>query len=218
MTLTRSRREPDARFLILYAHGNKEDVSATIQFHRLVARPVGGEAVGFEYSGYGLLSNESPSEAKVYQNSKDAAEAAWLYASSRDLPLIVAGRSLGGAAAIAAAKCLGRRCSAVILQSVFTSALQTRVPRPIVKGLLYASDMFANDEEISALRSGLPVLIIHGVSDTIVPVQHAKRLAELRAGSELLLVVAGHNDMWTGESTRAQIVERVFKFLHAVVS
>jgi hypothetical protein len=98
------------------------------------------------------------------------------------------GRSLGGAvAAGAAAK---RPPSALILESTFVSVRQLARERRIPAFLVGASF----DSEAALRNAPMPVLLIHGRDDKLIPAQHARQLAALIPQHSLLLLDCAHND------------------------
>ncbi len=101
--------------------------------------------------------------------------------------IVAYGRSLGGGAACALAR--EREVAALILESAFTSvsaiAQRLGVPRPLVR------DRYDNLTTVASLD--IPVLVVHGERDTIIPVSHGEELARA-AGVELVRLPCGHND------------------------
>ncbi len=140
-----------------------------------------------EYRGYGR-SGGTPTQAAV------VSDFVAFYDRLRGNPAVDAshiyfhGRSLGGAVACAVA--LERRPRALILESTFTSVRQLARERDVPSFLV--ADSF--DSEAAIAGSTLPVLLIHGRQDTIVPVQHAVTLASALPNHTLLLLSCGHND------------------------
>lgn len=203
-----------ARFLLLFAHGNREDVASTVYFHDRVVSVLGGETLGFEYQGYGFLSEEAASSAGVYDAARDAALVALEMARNRGLPLFIAGSSLGGSAAIHSSRYVGEEIAGLILLSTFTSALQTRFPRGVVKALMSHIDMFPNDEEILSLPQTLPILILHGKDDAVVPPSHARVLADAAGTSaEVHYVDAAHNNVFTHRAGYKQSLSVLGSFI-----
>ena len=182
------RPNPQAKHLILYFHGNGEDLGSA--FGQIEERAAHGFAVlAVDYSGYGLTGG-APSESGVYA----AAAAAYGYAIG---PLgwpkervIVNGFSLGGAAAVwlAAREPVG----GLVLQSTFVSAYRVKLDAPLVVG-----DRMPNLRRIAQMRRPVPVLVVHGLDDGMIPWTHGRRLYEAAAGPKRCLWVpgAGHNNV-----------------------
>jgi fermentation-respiration switch protein FrsA (DUF1100 family) len=172
--------------LLLFAHGNGELIDYWPPDFR-VPRQWGMAVLLVEYPGYGR-SEGRPTQASVTA----AILAAYDWAAGRpgiDARRVVAyGRSLGGGAAAALAE--ARPLAALILESTFSS-VQAFARRFGAPGFL-VRDRFDNLKALRRLE--LPVLILHGTADQIIPVAHARALHAARPASELVLLPCGHND------------------------
>jgi fermentation-respiration switch protein FrsA (DUF1100 family) len=184
---------PDARFTVLFSHGNGEDLgTAHPQLDAL--RRAGLSVLAYDYRGYGL-STGRPTERGICRDIEAAYD--YLTGELGVAPdrVIIHGRSLGGGPSVYLA---GRRpAAALILESTFVSAFRvvTHVP-------LSPLDRFRNLARLSRLH--LPVLVIHGTEDTVVPFWHGRRLfaAAHEPKRRLWVTGAGHNDvrLFAGES------------------
>ena len=140
-----------------------------------------------EYPGYGH-STGSPTERSI----GDAVRAAYDWASKdpRIDPgsIFAYGRSLGGGAATELAAT--RPVRALILQSSFTSvpalAWQFFVPGFLVR------DRFDNLAKLRRLH--VPLLVLHGEQDRVVPIEQGRELARSVDKGEFLALPCGHND------------------------
>lgn len=175
----------DGRPLILYFHGNGGAlVDRAARFRAFM-----GEGFGFlaiAYRGYGG-STGAPSEAGLMLD----AEVAYAEARGRGYGaerVVILGESLGtGVATQLAAR---RPAAALVLDSPFSSALdvaQWRFPLFPVRWLM--ADPFRSDLAIPAAR--LPLLIVHGDADGIVPFASGERLYALAAEPKSFIRVAG---------------------------
>jgi fermentation-respiration switch protein FrsA (DUF1100 family) len=158
----------------------------------------------FDYRGYGDNAG-SPSEERLAAD----AQAVWRYATAqRGVPperIIVCGESLGGGVAVRLAADLcqaGTSPGALLLRSTFSSLADVasyHYPWLPVRWLL--RDRYPAAEQISNVTC--PILHIHGLRDTIVPIQFGKKLfaaAPERAANGLPkrfveLPGADHNDI-----------------------
>jgi len=158
--------------LILYFHGNAGTLNLRAErFRGLTADGTGLLAV--TYRGYGGSSGR-PSETGLIAD----AQAAYEFAGAR-VPasrIVIFGESLGTAVALALAA--ERPCGAVILDAPFTSAAAVAaasfwfVP---VRWLM--KDPFYSDRRIGKLK--VPLLVLHGERDTIVPIAFSEKLFDL---------------------------------------
>jgi fermentation-respiration switch protein FrsA (DUF1100 family) len=78
----------------------------------------------------------------------------------------------------------------LVLQSAFTS-IASFAKRYLLPGFL-VRDRFDNLEVLTDYP--LPVLLIHGLRDEVIPYSHGERLAGASPAIELLSLECGHND------------------------
>jgi pimeloyl-ACP methyl ester carboxylesterase/DNA-binding CsgD family transcriptional regulator len=72
--------------------------------------------------------------------------------------------------------------------------------------------MYACDVRDSLSTLAMPTLIVHREDDRAIPVQHARELAALIPGAELVLLPGDAHPPWHGDSER--LVETIAPFLH----
>lgn len=171
---------------VIFGHGNAE----LIDFWPETLRNFTQMGVGLllvEYPGYGR-SPGTPSEQSIRHTFVAAYDA---LASRKEVDpsrIVLFGRSLGGGAVCALA--LERPSAALILMSTFTSvhsmAVKFGVPKFLVR------DPFNNLEAVERYRG--PVMVIHGLHDSIIPFSHGATLHQAAQNSTLITYKAGHND------------------------
>ena len=173
--------------VLLYAHGNGEDLGMIR--HRVEDLAQRGFRVfAYEYPGYGPTKG-SPSEAKTYA----AADLAWKYlVEHKNIPadqIVLYGRSLGGGPSFYLAS-KHPDAGALITEATFSSTFRVKTH---IK--LFPFDIFDNLKRIGEVS--IPILLIHGKKDSVIPFAHAKQLR--KAGNEdvshLWIEEAGHNDI-----------------------
>lgn len=167
---------------IVQAHGNAENLSS--HYLSLVwLIDEGYNLLIFDYPGYGQSSGEPDPKGTVL-----AAQSAMEWAAKKDSRgIIVYGQSLGGAISLRAVEDLKNkiRIRALILDSTFDSYQRigqdflgrswiTWLFQPFAYVLL--SDKWAV-QDIKSI-SPIPVLIIHGTSDKVIPLKFGQRLKE----------------------------------------
>lgn len=195
---------------VVHFHGNGEGlVHQGWLIRELRARGLGVFAV--EYPGYGPQWRDTPSESALY----DAAEAALVHLKERlGVPreqLVLQGQSLGtGVAFEMAARGHGAR---LVVLSPFTSLpdVARRVFPFLPTGWLLL-DRYDNLGKAPRLQ--LPVLVIHGERDTLIPSARGRRLVERLPDARSLFVPgANHNDLFyrAGDS----VLERIAEFARA---
>lgn len=211
---------------ILHFHGNAQNLSAHFSFVDWLPRE-GFNVFLFDYRGYGFSEGE-PSRRGVYEDGL----AAWNHLMTRtDIDtnrVVLLGQSLGGANAIALA---GREdlpgLRAVVAESPFSS--YRRITRekmgqmPIVAlfswplSYLLLTDAY-NPEDVADGISPVPLLLIHGTSDRVVPSWHSRRILERAKDPRILWTIdgGGHTEafMKYGAIYRPMLV----KFLEDVLA
>lgn len=155
----------DARYTLLFCHGNAEDLGDDLPLLAELRR-AGFAVFIFDYQGYGT-SQGRPTEQHTY----DDADAAYDYLTGPlKVPanrIIAVGRSLGSAVCVDLAT--RRPVAGLILQSAFTSAFRVVTQVPILPFDKYRS--------LAKIRNiHVPVLVIHGTADEVVPFSHGEKL------------------------------------------
>lgn len=173
---------------LLWSHGNAEDIGY-LQERLASFRAEGYGILAYDYPGYGR-SEGKPGEKACY----DACETAYRHltetlgiAPSR---VIVYGQSVGSGPSVKLAS--ERPCARLVLVSPFVSAFRTVTRLPLFPG-----DKFKNIDRISSVN--VPLLVIHGDRDRVVPQWHGKKLYQLHRGPKTWLGIngAGHNDIYS---------------------
>jgi len=179
--------------VVLFLHGNAGNIGDRASLAVWIAQTANVRLLMPDYSGYG--GNEgAPSEAEINVDALAACD----YLVAQGVPLgriVVYGESIGGGPAIYLAT--QRAIAGLALQSTFTSlsAMALRVYPWLPLGALVVRGAFPNAERIATLR--MPVLIVHGTADSIVPFAEGQRLAKALPSAEFLPIAgADHNDLF----------------------
>ena len=202
---------PESRKVILWFHGNAEDLSTAAGGMRYYST-LGANLLAVDYRGYGR-SEGAPSEEGLYRD----ADAAYDYLVGprhfRPEEIIALGHSLGGVVAIDLAS--RRPCGGLVVESSLTTA------REMAKRILHIPLLaykprtrFDSLSKIARVRA--PVLIVHGTRDEMIPFTMGQRLFANAHEPKGFCAVegAGHNDLLqvAGEAYR----ERLTSFVTAV--
>jgi fermentation-respiration switch protein FrsA (DUF1100 family) len=180
---------PDPAPAVLFLHGNAGNVS-----HRLdklaVLHGLGASVLLLDYRGFGA-SEGSPTEEGLYRDADAAYD--WLVARGTPAERIVLyGESLGGAVAVdlAARRPVGK----VVLESAPSSILGVaRHHYPFLPVAAFLSARYDAASKIGRVR--VPILILHGPDDEIVPFSMAEELlAAANPPKRLVRLRGGHND------------------------
>ncbi|QQR39582.1 alpha/beta hydrolase [Devosia rhizoryzae] len=175
--------------LIVYYKGNSQSFSAEHErFEQFVADGYG--FLAFDYRGFPASPGDI-SEANVLED----ALAAFDFAATKNVPLLIWGRSLGSGPATYVAS--QRDAKALLLETPFLSAVTVAGERyPFLPVTMVMQDQYRNDEWIADVAE--PVLVAHGTGDTTIDVSNGERLYALASNKDELWIVpgAGHSDLW----------------------
>jgi fermentation-respiration switch protein FrsA (DUF1100 family) len=174
----------DGNPVVLYFHGNGGSLSLrTDRFRRIAAAGVG--LVALSYRGYGG-STGSPSEEGLINDARAAyAFAASRYPASR---IALWGESLGTGVAVALAT--EKQVSRMVLDAPYTSTLDVAsASYPFLPVRYLMKDQFRSDQRIGQVK--VPVLILHGEADRIIPISYGERLYAMIPGEKRMVRFPG---------------------------
>ncbi|MDR0932368.1 MAG: alpha/beta hydrolase, partial [Victivallales bacterium] len=183
---------PNNGYVLLYSHGNAEDLW-TIRYLMEEYSQHGYGVAAYDYEGYGH-SGGKPSEAAAYRDI----ECVWNYLTAErkisPKSIVIYGRSVGSGPACYLAEKVDAK--ALVLEAPFTSTFA-------VAGLGFLPfNRFVNIDRIDKIN--MPLLIIHGDKDRIVPYSHGKKLFSVAKEPKQLYTAegAGHNNIIRRERKR----------------
>jgi fermentation-respiration switch protein FrsA (DUF1100 family) len=201
---------------ILFLHGNAENISTHIMSVRWL--PARGFNVFLpDYRGYGASAGK-PSLEGVQDDMDSAMRTLLARPDVAPDRIVVFGQSLGGAIAIynVAHSPYRQHIRALVVESAFASHRQIAREKlasfwltwPFQWPLSWTVSNDYSPSEAVAKISPIPLLIIHGDQDPIVPVQHARQLYELAKEPKQLWIVAGggHIQAFQQQSYRDRFV------------
>lgn len=184
----------DGHPLILYFHGNGGALLDRVpRFRALTASGYGLLAIA--YRGYGG-STGSPTQKGLMVDGKTA----YLEARARGYDgdrIVLMGESLGTGVAVALAAT--HEAAALVLDSPYSSAVEVAAAHYAVfpvKWLMF--DQFRSDLAIGDVH--VPVLVLHGDEDDVVPISLARRLFELANEPKTFMLVPGGKHLVLGLS------------------
>lgn len=209
---------------ILFLHGNAENISTHIMSVRwLPAR--GFNVFLLDYRGYGS-SEGKPTFAGVQDDAESALKMLIARPDVDASRIVVFGQSLGGAIAVyrVARTAYRENIRALVVESAFSS--YRRITRekladfwltwPFQYPLSWTvSDEYSPSRAVADI-SPIPLLIIHGDQDPIVPLQHGQRLFELAREPKQLWIVQGGNHIQAFQSQRYR--DRFIAYLTEILS
>jgi hypothetical protein len=185
----------------LFFHGNGENLETMRMaglFEELAA--LGVLALAADYPGYGR-SPGKPREEGVLATGEAAFE--WARSRHPERPVVLAGWSLGAAVALDTAARHPDEVAGVVAMSPWTTLED--VARVHFPGFLVRWAVPEKYDSLAAARRlaplGVPVLVIHGAADRIIPAEQGRRLADALGAEDggavrwVEVPGAGHNDL-----------------------
>jgi fermentation-respiration switch protein FrsA (DUF1100 family) len=160
--------------------------------HAALLTAAGFDVLLFDYRGYGR-STGTPDEDGTYRDARAALVALVARPGVDRDRVLYLGESLGGAVALALA--VEHPPRGLVLQSTFTSIRDlARAHYPFIPTVLIP-DAYPSLRLIGRLT--VPLLVLHGDRDEIVPLGHGRTLFEAAREPRRIRVFAGsgHNDL-----------------------
>jgi len=217
-----------AQGTILFLHGNAENISTHIMSVRWLPAQ-GFNVFLLDYRGYGASEGE-PTVAGVQEDVDAAMRTLLSRPDVNPARIVVFGQSLGGAIAVynVAHSPYRSHIRGLAVESAFASY------REIVREKLAAfwltwplqyplsflvSDRYSPAKAVADI-SPIPLLIMHGDHDPIVPVEDGKRLFELAREPKQLWIVpgGGHIQAFQHQSYRDRFVAWLKQVLSAPIN
>jgi fermentation-respiration switch protein FrsA (DUF1100 family) len=179
--------------VLLWFHGNAGNISHRLENIELLADLVGVTVFIFDYREYGKSEGRISREGTYL----DAAAAYRYVAETRKIPgpdIVLFGRSLG--TALATDLAVKNPCRALILESAYTNSQEmARLYAPFLFDWR-PSVPYDNLGKIGQIQ--VPLLVIHGENDEIIPVDMGRRVFAAAPDPKELYIIpqAHHNDTY----------------------
>jgi fermentation-respiration switch protein FrsA (DUF1100 family) len=211
-----------AKATVLFLHGNAENIST--HFRNVAWLPAEGfNVLALDYRGYGA-SEGTPSLAGMQLDIDAAMRSLLAHKGVDPNRIVIFGQSLGGALAIyyTAHSAYRANIRAVVIDSAFYDYREIAKEKLATSFItwpfqylpwLTVDDDYSPAVSVAAL-SPLPLLLIHGDQDVVVPPHHSRQLFE-RAGEpkELWIVPgAGHAQSLGSEAVRNRLIEFLLRY------
>jgi len=197
---------PRAHLAVLICHGNAGNISHRLDLYQLLLA-TGVNVFAFDYRGYGR-SEGRPSEGGTYQDAESAHS--WLLTRGfAGTNIIALGESLGGG--VASELALRQPLDGLVLQSTFTSIPDIGTELfPWLPVRIMATIKYDTRSKLPKIK--IPVLVMHGPKDSVIPFHHAQRNFAAANEPKLFWKLEGdHNDPVTNE--RANYLTGFERFL-----
>lgn len=183
---------------IVYFHGNAGNMGFRLPHGVNLYKQCRANVLLVDYRGYGA-SEGKPSEAGLLEDARAVLRHVRAHPRVAADRIVLYGKSLGGAVALALAEARPQEVAALVLENTFLSIpamVDILLPYlSMVKGLILRIG-WHNDRRVGRLAH--PMLFISGLQDELVPPAHMKQLSRLATRSawpQLYTVADGtHND------------------------
>lgn len=186
--------------LLLYLHGARRNVEGST-FRIQQMRELGFAVLAIDYRGFGLSTDELPSEAAVVEDAAAAWD--WLAREHPGRPRYIFGHSLGGAIAVQlASRTPDER--GLIVEGSFTSVPD--VFRSFKWGWLPITPLITQrfDSVATIAKVGSPVLIVHGSRDGLILPALGRALYERAVEPKRFVLVEGGTHYSTNRLGQSQ--------------
>jgi abhydrolase domain-containing protein 13 len=207
---------------IVYFHGNAGNMGFRLPHGVNLYKQCRANVLLVDYRGYGA-SEGKPSEAGLLEDARAVLAHVRAHPRVASDRIVLYGKSLGGAVALALAEARPQEVAALVLENTFLSIpamVDILLPYlSMVKGLILRIG-WHNDRRVGRLAH--PMLFVSGLQDELVPPAHMKQLSRLATRSvwpQLYTVADGtHNDtMFRGGlayyRTYREFLQRVLEIL-----
>ncbi|CSQ32257.1 enzyme [Shigella sonnei] len=171
----------------------------------------------FDYRGFGK-SKGTPSQAGLLDDTQSAINVVRHRSDVNPQRLVLFGQSIGGANILAVIGQDDREgIRAVILDSTFAS--YATIANQMIPGSGYLLDESYSGENYIASVSPIPLLLIHGKADHVIPWQHSEKLYSLAKETKRLILIPDgeHIDAFSdrhGDVYREQMVDFILSALN----
>jgi alpha-beta hydrolase superfamily lysophospholipase len=173
--------------LLLYLHGSRRNVEGSV-YRIQQMQSLGFAVLAIDYRGFGHSSDTLPSEKSVDEDARAAWD--WLAAKYPGRDRYVFGHSLGGAVAVDLASEVDD-AKGLIVEGTFTSIAD--VFHSMKWGWLpltpFITTRFDSVAKIGKVK--VPVLVVHGADDSLIPPGLGRELYEHAKAPKLFVLVDG---------------------------
>ncbi|HEX4923627.1 MAG TPA: alpha/beta fold hydrolase [Bdellovibrionales bacterium] len=189
---------PEAPAIIVYFHGNGGNLARWGEVAAELAVKSHHEVWIFDYPGYGKSTGPLPPDSdELIQVSREFVK--HVKKSRPNYPIVMFGRSLG--TGLATKLALTEGAAAVVLESPYTSLKDlAREIYPLVPTALLRYHL--DNTELAENKRKMPILIVHGTEDTVIPHHHGENLFKMLKTKAAFLSVSGATHDNLNESDR----------------
>ncbi len=209
-----------AKATVVHFHGNAQNLSAHYPLVDWLPQE-GDNVFTFDYRGYGE-SEGQPERQGIHEDAQAALDYIDARQGKGTADLVILGQSLGGAIAIVAAAERKQNIRAVIIESTFSSyrnIAQEKARALPVSGsalgsapALLASDDYNPIDYVDKL-SPIPLLLMHGTEDRVIPLWHSQQLLQKAHAPAQLWTLTGGRHVEAFSRFLGEMRQKVLQFL-----
>jgi len=195
-------QDENAGTIVLF-HGNAGNIGHRVSkagiYHLL-----GLGVLLVEYRGYGG-NDGTPTEAGLYTDGRAAMDFLITHEKLAPEKIVIYGESLGSGVAVQMAT--EYDAAALVLETPFSStAAVASAIYPFIPARLLLKDLYDNIAKIKQIKK-MPVLIVHGTADSVVPFSEGQKLFETANEPKKFIAIEGgnHNDLYSFPATATAI-------------
>lgn len=189
--------------VFLYFHGNVGRLEQDTGRWRRIADH-GAGVFAFSYRGYPGATGV-PTEEGLYRDARAAYR--WLESRHAHDAIVLHGLSLG--TGVAARLATEVDAKALILEAPYTAVSDVAAERfPVLPIELLIEHTFKTRDIIDKVR--MPVLIVHGTEDSVIPFAHGQRLYQLARGTKAFVEMKGSDHLTL---VRDGLYPKIWEFL-----
>jgi fermentation-respiration switch protein FrsA (DUF1100 family) len=182
----------DAEHIVLFFHGNGVKAKWMDRWLTQLSQEFNATVMVAEYRGFD--DDITPTEKRVLADSLAARDFLCQRFGKEPKDLILYGQSLGGGCAVAVASLGGAK--ALILERTFDRMVNVAANKYwFVPVRMLMKNRFDSEPKLTAYRG--PLVVTHGTTDRLIPIEHAKKLYAASPSAEKHWIEVdgmGHND------------------------
>ncbi len=205
---------------IVHFHGNGQNMTAHYAFIAWLPQE-GYNVFTFDYRGYGQ-SEGKPSRQGIHDDAQAALDYIAARTDTGTPNLVILGQSLGGAVGIVAAAERKQGIRAVIIDSTFTAyrdiAQDKAHDLPLIGSVAGSAPALLASSEYNPIDyidqiSPIPLMLLHGSDDPVIPIAHSQRLYEKAGEPKQFWVQSGGSHIEAFTRYLPQMKPIVLRFL-----
>ncbi len=188
---------------ILFFHGNGEISADYEDIGPQFGAASGVNLLVLDYRGYGESSG-TPSNSTMISDARALFPKVKKFLDTKHIatPIIIMGRSLGSASAIEIAVEYETQLAGIVLESAYARVEPLLTLFGISSQLIARMDLTSLENVVKLRNVHLPLLVLHGEEDSLIPAAHGRELFEASPAINKKLIIlpgAEHNTILLNE-------------------